>query len=307
MLRVVYDNFLLVVIAVAAALYLLIRLAKLRRVPVITDGVPGLATALSTGLLGAALLTVASVVLFPLAWLENRRRLVEWIGPAFLYVAGLVALGVLIVYAIWPARPGDRAGAGGRALAGFFLVLVTVIPIDGAISSAVRREADAQRLQAEADEQQAILDRSAALSIAVTVVDARLGGPSTLGGHIVTHLSLDIEVRSATDIDLTGQGPDNVNNWINVSPDTVSTIGVQPEESLRLPMHLAGGSQLSYRLEVPIEGLTWTDVPISGREPIDKFTTGPWTVLLSLYGAHPYGTPEAIYRTSISFIVPDRP
>lgn len=306
MLRVVNDNFFLVAIAVAVVLYLLIRLARLRRVPLFTGGVPGFATALSTGLLGATLLTVGSVVLSPLAWLANRGRLVEWMGQSFLYIASLVALGVLIVYAIWPARPGDRGAAVGRALAGFFLVLVTVIPIDGAISSAVRREVDAQRIQAEADEQQAILDRSAALSIAVTVVDARLGGPSTHGGHVVTHLTLDVEVRSRTDIQLQQPGQDFQNHWINVV-QRASIASVQPDGELELPPNLPAGFVVTHRLEVPIDEMAWSGSPVSGQWPLDDFPTGRWEIFLSLYGAHPVGSPEAIYRASTTFDIADHP
>jgi phosphate/sulfate permease len=77
MLRVLYDNFVLIVIAVAAATYVLIRLATLRRVPVSTDRVPGLATALIAGVISATIVAFGSLVLFPLGWLVNRDRLYD--------------------------------------------------------------------------------------------------------------------------------------------------------------------------------------------------------------------------------------
>jgi len=90
---------------------------------------------------------------------------------------------------------------------------------------------------------------------------------------------------------------------MNFSPETVSTVGVQPVEEFALPTHLPAGFDASYRLEVPIDELTWSDVPISGREPVDRFITGPWTARLSLYGAHDPGTPQVIYTTTTPFIV----
>jgi hypothetical protein len=58
MVRVLYDNFVLIVVAVATATYVLIRVATRRRAGVSASTLPGLATALITGGIGATILVL---------------------------------------------------------------------------------------------------------------------------------------------------------------------------------------------------------------------------------------------------------
>ena len=305
MVRFLDDNFLLIALAVAGALYAISRWATRRRVGTSTAALPGIGPALAAGILSSALIAFASLVLNPLGWLVNRDRQFEFLWLPLSVTAAVVTLAVLIVYAIWP-RPGSGAGADRRAFIGALAAVSVIFVVGGALGSAAGREAEAARIQADAAEKRAVADRSSALSIVVRVVDARLGGSSPQGGRIVSHLNLVISVRSTSDIRLIA-GEQGANHWMNLSPETVATIGVQPEQKLTLPTHLPAGFDASYPLEVPIDELTWSDVPISGREAADKYTTGPWTARLSLYGAHELGTPQVIYTTTTSFTVEDAP
>jgi len=301
------DNFYLIAVALAGASYAIARRATGKRDRAATSAWSGIGPALTAGLLSSALLTISWVVLNPLLVIAySGEQLFDLLRPLWLSTAGVTTLAVLTVFAIWPARPGDRSAATGRALTGGLVATFAILMIGGAIGSANGREAEAERLEADAAETRAIEARSAALSIGVTVVDARLAEPSQYGGRIVTHLSLDIHVRSMNDIQLI-DGESGANHWMNFSPETISTMGVEPVEELALPTHLPAGFDASYRLEVPIDELTWSDVAISGREPLDQFTTGPWMARLSLYGAHDPGTPEVIYTTTTPFIVAETP
>jgi len=303
-IRFLDDYFYLIAVIVAAISYATIRLAIRSRRPVSSDRLPGMGTALVTGLVAGALLLAVSTVLNPLVALVNRERLFDYLWQPLLASALVSALAVLAVQALWPSGPRNTLGAVGRGTAGLVVGVGSLTVFGGAIGSAAQSERHAQQLQAEADEQEAIQARSAGLSILVTVADARFGGSSKYGGRIVSHLSLDIEVRSTTDVQLI---PDEQNHWINLRPDTVSTIGVQPQERLRLPAHLPPGFDATYRLEVPIDELTWSEAPISGLEPSENFTSGPWTARLSMYGLHDAGTPQVIYTTTTTFDVLNPP
>ena len=220
----------------------------------------------------------------PLALLGSVLLPVTWIAVPF--------LAVLDVYAVWPSPSGDGAGAAGRAVLGLSLVAVSLLVgsrIQGAVASAA---GDATRVEDE----RALEARSAGLSIEVAVVDATLGR-STDHGRVVSDLTLDIRVRSTTDIQLVEAKPGNDNHWINLyTPDA---LGVQPEQGLELPTHLPAGFDGTYHLEVPVDELT------SGRT--NELTTGPWEAHLGLYGPSDDTGSQVIYSTTTHFTVPDTP
>ena len=109
----------------------------------------------------------------------------------------------------------------------------------------------------------------------ITVVDAQLGA-STVNGRIVSHLTLDVVIRSTTEIELRQVEPGSGYHWINVAPPGTG-FPLQPEEGLDLPAQIRAGSDETYRLEVPIDELR--------LEPADEFTTGTWTASLFLEGS----------------------
>jgi hypothetical protein len=297
MVRFLSENFYLIAVAVAGTTYAITRWTTRTRGRAPTVALPGIVPAVAAGLLSSTLLVVTLVVLNPLAVIVYREGLLDLLLPPWVSTAGVTTLAVLTVYAIWPPhRPGDRSGAAARSLTGALVGVLGIVTIGGVIDSAAGRQAEAERIEDEAAETRAIEARSAALSIVVTVNDSRLGGTSQYGGRMVTHLTLDVEVRATNDVQLI-DGEVGSNNWMNLSPETVSTIGVQPEEELALPTQLSAGFKASYRLEVPIDELR--------SESADRYTTGPWTARLSLYGAHDPGTPQVIYTTTTSFRVPE--
>ena len=106
---------------------------------------------------------------------------------------------------------------------------------------------------AQAEDTQAVEARSAGLSMVITVADAQLGEPTT-DGRIVSHLTLDVTLRSTTDIQLRQADPGFTNHWINVTPPGTG-FPIQPERGLGLPTHIPAGSDETYRLEVPIDAL----------------------------------------------------
>ena len=299
MVRFLSENFYLIAVAVAGATYAITRWTTRTRGRAPTVALPGIVPALAAGLLSSTLLVVTLVVLNPLAIIVYSEGLLNVLWPPWVSTAGVTTLAVLTVYAIWPPhRPGDRSGAAARSLTGALVGVLGIVTIGGVIDSAAGRKAEAERNEDEAAEARAIEARSAAISIVVTVIDSRLGGTSQYGGRVVTHLTLDVEVRSTNDVQLI-DGEVGSNNWMNLRRETVSTIGVQPEEELALPTQLSAGFNASYRLEVPIDELR--------SELADRYTTGPWTARLSLYGAHDPGTPQVIYTTTTSFRVPEVP
>ena len=114
---------------------------------------------------------------------------------------------------------------------------------------------------AQAEESQAVKARSAALSMVITVVDAQLGA-STVNGRIVSHLTLDVAIRSTTEIELRQAEPGSGYHWINLAPPGTG-FPVQPVGGLGLPAHIPAGSDETYRLEVPIDELR-LEPPSSG-------------------------------------------
>ena len=193
------------------------------------------------------------------------------IGPLLfpaLILFALVFLAVLDIYALSPPRPGDRAGAVGRGVLGPGLVAVGIVvafQMQGALASASRQ-------QAQAEEAGALEARSDGLSISVTVVDARPGEP-TEDGRIVLQLTVDLVVRSVSEIKLrqTNDGLDNqvIRFVAPASPDVAFFGGPG------LPREIPAGFDQTYRLDV----LVVDNVP--GTPPS---RAGPWTATLELIG-----------------------
>ena len=184
----------------------------------------------------------------------------------------------------------------GGFLGAFFVVFV-VLGTYTAIASAADRAAQVAEQAAQAEESQAVEARSAGLSMAITVVDARLGSP-TANGRIVSHLTLDVTIRSTTEIALQQAEPGFGYHWISVAPPGTG-FPLQPEVGLGLPAHIPAGSDATYRLEVPIDRLR--------LEPPDEFTTGTWTASLFLEGNGGVPGSPPMYKAETSFIVPDAP
>ena len=180
-----------------------------------------------------------------------------------------------------------------RGLLSFLVVVAGVI----AIASAASGAAQVAEQAAQAEESQAVKVRSAALSMVITVVDAQLGA-SIVNGRIVSHLTLDVVIRSTTEIELRQAEPGSGYHWINVAPPGTG-FPLQPEEGLGLPAQIRAGSDETYRLEVPIDELR--------LEPADEFTTGTWTASLFLEGSGGAPGSPPMYETRTSFVVPDAP
>ena len=64
-------------------------------------------------------------------------------------------------------------------------------------------------------------------------------------------------------------------------------------------MHIPAASNVTYRLEVPIDELR--------LEPAEEFTTGTWTASLFLAGSGGAPGSPPMYETETSFVVPDAP
>jgi hypothetical protein len=323
-IHLVADQFHLITFAVfAAASFFIIR--RSRREPARLPEPTGLAAVRTAAIASAVSLALLVIGGLALAWmlrglLSTGYSYRNYPAPAppepvsqalaifsalvlGLVIPAAVFLAVLDIYAIWPPRSRDRAGAAGRAFGGMFLVVVGVLvsdQIQGAVASAAEREA-------KTEERRAIEARSAGLSMVVTVVDAQLGEP-TENGRIVSHLTLDIAFRSATEIQLLQTEPGAPGNqWITLVPPRPS-VGVQPRGGLGLPTHIPTGFDATYRLEVPVDEMTaTTDVPAPGREAADLFTTGRWEALLFLTGAQGEPGSRFMYETTAPFVVLDAP
>ena len=172
-LDLIADQFYPIVFAVFAAASAWIILRSRRRRAAGSSGTVGVA-----GIRTATIATVATAVLvmlvwFALAWVLHRLLDGYYYGdgprPAPPPLTPLALLGsvllpvtwvavpflaVLDVYALWPARSDDRAGAAARAVLGLFLVAVSVLvgsKIRGAVATATgeaTKVADERALEA---------------------------------------------------------------------------------------------------------------------------------------------------------------
>ncbi len=296
MLQSLIDQIFLIVLAVFAAASLVI-VGSLRtrlRASIAADP-RGMRNALIAGVALSALLACANVLVAVAALIPSSREgfWAQYLLVPFLYLAGLVSLALLDSYAIWPARPGNRGAAVARGLLSFIFVVAGVFTIASAASGAAQVAEQA----AQEEESEAVKARSAGLSMVISVVDAQLGA-STVNGRIVSHLTLDVAIRSTTGIELRQAEPGSGYHWINVAPPGTG-FPLQPEAGLGLPAHIPAGSDETYRLEVPIDELR--------LEPSDEFTTGTWTASLFLEGSGGAPGSRPMYETRTSFVVPDTP
>jgi hypothetical protein len=291
LVRSLVDQLFLIVLAIFAVASLVI-VGSLRtrlRASIAADP-RGMRNAAIAGVALSALPAFANTFLAAAYLVPTSRQgfVADYLLLPFLYLASLVSLAVLDSYAIWPARPGKGSGAVGRGLLSLLFVGAGVLAT-AAVASGAARVAEQT---AQAEESQAVKARSAALSMVITVVDAELGA-STVNGRIVSHLTLDVAIRSTTDIELRQDEPGFGYNWITLVPPGTG-FSVQPEGGLGLPAHIPAGSEETYRLEVPVEELR--------LDPADGYTTGVWTALLFLEGSGAPGSPPR-YETSSTFMV----
>jgi hypothetical protein len=231
-------------------------------------------------------------------------------------IPGVTFLAVLDLYAVRPPRPEDQAGAAKSyavlgTLCSLLLMggaLLAPVLIEAAAASAALRDKEAafDQLQREIDA------RSAGLTMEITVVDANFGAP-TQNGRVVEHLTLDVRVRSATEIDLR-QGEDGIGRqslWLmsqgpRADGTTSGTNAVVDADLQEMPTHIPAGFDATYRLEVPVAP--------EERQPPNPAATGTWTAFLSLQDRSPgparetsIGWLELSYETTARFTVTDAP
>jgi hypothetical protein len=179
----------------------------------------------------------------------------------------LIALSVLDVYAIWPPVRRTFGDAAGRATLGVILAVVLVgfwSGIRSGLNSATSPSAAAVN-EYLAAERRAVEARSAGLSIHVAVLDVTLGATNS-NGRLVSYLTLDITVRSTTQIQvfplnesdpITTQG-----GWIR----RADSLGFNVTRGfLGLPAHIPAGFDETYRVKAPL----------STRVGAEYYTTGP--------------------------------
>src|SRR5262245_54964576 len=238
MLRFVADNFWLIPFGVFGIVSFAIVGWSVRRRHAAGSPirVPGLATAVTSGIILGAAVAFANQAIAIAVGVPSAREgfLLDYVLVPFLYVGSLGFLAVLDVCAVWPHRPGDRAGAVGRGLLGVFLLVgggrAIVGTAYGAVDSAVTAESNAaqQALQRTVDA------RATAVSMTVDVIDAEFAGPAN--GRFVSDLTVDVRVRSTSDIELLADGSGLADTWIHLGPP--DTMGVQPEPGLEIPANL---------------------------------------------------------------------
>jgi hypothetical protein len=227
-------------------------------------------------------------------------------------VPGVTFLAVLDLYALRPPRPQRPArvavpyGALGVLTSALLLGATLYIPVlvDDANAAAAERDARAASEELASD----VEARSAGLSLDVTVVDVGFGA-ATANGRIVEHMTLEISVRSATDIALRGSDAGFGSNLLLLNPAYAPDAGYTPPMYLEweeLPLDIPAGFADSFRLDVPVTGT----FPTGHTQP-DPVTSGPWSADLMLFDRSPeparittVGDVEPYYQTSANFEVP---
>jgi hypothetical protein len=219
-------------------------------------------------------------------------------GIPVLVVAGSVVFAVLDLYAIQPPRPGDPAGAVKRALLAQSLVLAVILVGGGirtSMETAAAEQALADQRAAWAAEMRAVEARSTGLSVAVYLVDATLG-ERTADGRVVTHLTLDVTIRSATAIELRQATEGLTNQGLWLEPPYGPYVDVH--DGLSLPTHIPAGLAETYRLDVPVS---------RSDEYQDPQTTGQWEATLNLIGPDSSLESPISHQAKTTFDVPDTP
>jgi hypothetical protein len=302
-----------------------------RRRQLRSSGRFGLAGLRTAAIASVAAVVILALVLLPIGWLVSRltypTSTPQPMDPAVLAldaivgllwlvsIPGVTFLAVLDLYAVRPPRLENQAGAAkSYAVLGTLCSLLLMggallVPalIDGAAASAAARDAQEET----ASHTREVKARSAGLALEVTVVDAELGAP-TENGKFVEQLTLDITVRSATEIELR-QGDNGLgSNGLLLDPAYAPDAGYTPPMYLdlkELPTHIPAGFNATYRIDVPVEGT----FPADHLQP-DPVTTGSWGATLVLYDRYPgrtfktsVGSFTLWYETSTDFTVSDAP
>jgi hypothetical protein len=224
-------------------------------------------------------------------------------------------LAVLDSYAIWPPRLEKQARVSmSYAVLGILfsasllgMSFFVRLQVDDAIASAAERDAR----EASAEVAREVEARSAGLSMEVTVVDVELGA-TTQNGRIVSRLTLDVTIRSATAIDLRDTTEGGEDQALELLPAYAPDAGYTPPmylEWAEVPSHIPAGFEGTYRLEVPVAGT----MPAGHMQP-DPVTTGEWEARLALFDRSPgparvtsNGSVTLWFETSTAFTVSDGP
>ena len=213
---------------------------------------------------------------------------------AFVFIVGPITLAVLDLYAIAPPIQQSLPAAVGRAVLGVILIISLTAVFSG-ITTTLDSAAHEEYLAAQ---QRALEARSAGLSMEVVVVDTVLGDV-TDKGRAVSHLTLDITVRSATTIQLLPlTEPDLVNQVVVIGPvDAPIHMASFHIEGLGLPTHIRAGLDETYRVSA---------VLFTAVNP-EYFTTGPWRARLDLTGLYDQEGYPITYETTTAFTVSGDP
>jgi hypothetical protein len=319
----------------ATASFGLILRSRRRRPP---DDVPlaGLRTAAIASVVSAALLAVGVLAI---AWVL--RGLLTWTyyygdGPAptppqvdpttqllnalsllawFVSVPVVTFLVVLDLYAMRPPRPEGPSrvalpyGALGVLISALLFAVTLYIPVavDDANATAAARDAARDARAASEELARYVEERSAGLSIEVTVVDVGFGA-ATQKGRIVEHVTLDIRLRSATAIALPTSEDGFGSNLLQLYPAYAPDAGYTPPMYLEwkdLPADITAGFDATFRLDVPVTGT----FPADQTQP-DPVTSGSWSAELMLHDRSPeparttsVGPVEPYYSTSTTFVI----
>lgn len=243
----------------------------------------------------------------------------------FLSIPGVAFLAVLDLYAIRPPHPEDSGAAKRYAVRGtafsLFLLGSTILAstmINDAVDAAARRDAEevaSAKRDADALAREA---RSAGLSIVVTVVDAE-HGERTDDGRLLSRLTLDVTLRSATDIELSPtRGGAQAARLSLYNHDVYYG---ELTQGMSLPARLPAGFETTYRLNVPMEwscrqsGHVFVAVPCdtaaelaAGLRDPNPAVTGAWDATLVFSNDVPYDDPRRLnYDTATDFTVADVP
>ena len=230
-------------------------------------------------------------------------------------IPGVTFLAVLDLYAVRPPRPEVQAGAAKSyavlgTLCSFLLMggaLLTPVLIDDAAAAAAASAAARDAQEETANHTREVEARSAGLALEVSVVDAELGAP-TENGKFLERLTLDITVRSVTEIELRQEEDGFGSNRLLLDPAYAPDAGYTPPmylELKELPTRIPAGFSATYRLDVPVDGTL---------PQADPVTTGSWGAKLVLYDRYPgrtfktsVGSLSLWYETSAHFTVSDVP
>jgi hypothetical protein len=351
-LEFVVDQLYLIAVAVfAGASFVIIR--RSRRGGHASSGTPGVAGLRTAAIASIMPVLILALLVMALGWLLRGLFWDSYPGSApppvvdpvkqvadnlialltLVAIPGVTFLAVLDLYAVRPPRPEHRSGdAKSFAVLGtlFSLVLfggtllVSTMIVE-AVDAAARRDAEAAA-SAQTDAEAAAREaRSAGLSIEVTVADVEVG-PQTEQGRVLTRLTLDVTVRSATAIDLS-QAKRGVEaglllyngNAADVRAGLALPYYGEITEGMGLPAHIPAGFETTYRLDVPT---AWScpkgshvlvaeecEAPDYGGGPdFNPPVPGPWQATFVFSNDFQFDDPRYLdYTTRTDFTVGEVP